>query len=361
MKYLTKFETINYYNLVKNDLILPNISLISETYKIHYNPYIDPFNGYEYVDLGLPSGTLWATDYITDSEDNILRFKWGNTIGSTDYNTTDKYYDSTNDVYTKYNSTDGLLELELVDDAAHVLWGGDWKIPNEEQIKELFLFCKQQENWGNSGWYPESITFISLINDNSITISSPYFMSRILYDDGYYNSYTSVANYVDAYVSSVGRSEVLPIFPIIEGTPRPLDRQFTTYETGYIPSNIEDVLENNDSIDNSEMFNLLKYFYKWINRPYEDLIADAEERNDSTTLYALDENDRYGGNYKEAFYNEVIGNDYGMSAIFDPYGSFSAWTSDNETVIQLWLHSGGGYYLNYYPSTGYVSIYLYDD
>lgn len=40
-------------------------------------------NGYEYVDLGLPSGTLWATCNVGASKpsDYGLYFQWGDTIG----------------------------------------------------------------------------------------------------------------------------------------------------------------------------------------------------------------------------------------------------------------------------------------
>lgn len=106
-------------------------------------------NGFEYVDLGLPSGTLWATCNVgaTKSADYGLYFQWGDTkgydkdqIGSgkgkkmfgidwSDY----KFGTSPN--FTKYNTCGSALELE--DDAANANMGGDWHIPSPEQIKEL--------------------------------------------------------------------------------------------------------------------------------------------------------------------------------------------------------------------------------
>ena len=40
-------------------------------------------NGYEFVDLGLPSGTLWATCNVgaTSPEQAGLYFAWGETVG----------------------------------------------------------------------------------------------------------------------------------------------------------------------------------------------------------------------------------------------------------------------------------------
>ena len=103
-------------------------------------------NGYSYVDLGLPSGTIWATMNIGASNplDYGLYFKWGDTKGyaanqAEPVYTLDNYKMSTNtsdrDPFTKYNSENAILKLE--DDAAHVHMGGDWHMPSPEQIKEL--------------------------------------------------------------------------------------------------------------------------------------------------------------------------------------------------------------------------------
>lgn len=106
-------------------------------------------NGYDYVDLGLPSGTLWATKNVGASSpsDYGLYFQWGDTQGYTaDQVGTDegqkKFASDENDYkfgvypnYTKYTVTGATLELE--DDAAHANMGGEWHIPTPDQIKEL--------------------------------------------------------------------------------------------------------------------------------------------------------------------------------------------------------------------------------
>lgn len=104
-------------------------------------------NGYDYVDLGLPSGTLWATCNVgaERSSDYGLYFQWGDTKGyAKDYiekshktknfswNDYKWYNDGT---FTKYAEEGDVLDLE--DDAAHVNMGGDWHMPSPEQIKEL--------------------------------------------------------------------------------------------------------------------------------------------------------------------------------------------------------------------------------
>ena len=104
-------------------------------------------NGYEYVDLGLPSGTLWATMNVGASKanDTGFFFQWGDTVGYTaDQVGKDKQFewsdykwsiDGSSSNFSKY--TDKGATLELADDAAHVNMGGDWHMPSPTQIQEL--------------------------------------------------------------------------------------------------------------------------------------------------------------------------------------------------------------------------------
>ena len=104
-------------------------------------------NGYDYVDLGLPSGTLWATCNVGAERpsDYGLYFQWGDTKGyakdyieksckTKNFSWNDyKWYNGK--TFTKYAEEGDVLDLE--DDAAHVNMGGDWHMPSPEQIKEL--------------------------------------------------------------------------------------------------------------------------------------------------------------------------------------------------------------------------------
>ena len=103
-------------------------------------------SSHEYVDLGLPSGTLWATCNVgaNSPEEYGDYFAWGETEPKEDYSlNTYKFYDTTYQIYTKYctDSTYGTIdnktELEPEDDAATVNWGSDWQIPSKEQLEEL--------------------------------------------------------------------------------------------------------------------------------------------------------------------------------------------------------------------------------
>ena len=107
---------------------------------------------HEYVDLGLPSGTLWATCNIgaNSPEDYGDYFAWGETAVKEDYQwLTYKWYDFDEFELTKYYSEDGLKELVLEDDAAYTNWGPLWRMPSLEQINELSDYCTWQQTTRN--------------------------------------------------------------------------------------------------------------------------------------------------------------------------------------------------------------------
>ena len=89
MKYLKEFSTENDYLTYRNDkskYLKPNVSLCDDNGSVYYNYPPEPKpNGHDYVDLGLPSGTLWATMNVGASKpsDAGLYFQWGDTQGYT--------------------------------------------------------------------------------------------------------------------------------------------------------------------------------------------------------------------------------------------------------------------------------------
>ena len=116
-------------------------------------------NGYDYVDFGLPSGTLWATMNVGASKpsDFGLYFQWGDMKGYTadQVGTGDgqkKFADDWSDYkfgvypnYSKYTTTGAILELE--DDAANVNMGGSWHMPTPDQINELINTANTTSTW----------------------------------------------------------------------------------------------------------------------------------------------------------------------------------------------------------------------
>ena len=113
-------------------------------------------NGFEYVDLGLPSGTLWATCNVgaTTPEGYGDYFAWGDTQPKYYYDwITYKYANGTswenpqlikycnNSSYGYNGFTDHLTTLLSEDDAATANWGADWRTPTHEEWRELYDYC----------------------------------------------------------------------------------------------------------------------------------------------------------------------------------------------------------------------------
>ena len=126
-------------------------------------------NGFKYVDLGLPSGTMWATCNVgaTRPEDSGLLFQFGRVNGYK-YGDSNKFIKKNNiptttssKTYKKYN----ILELE--DDAAHVHMGGKWKMPTYDQLKELFDNTTYEVETING---VKGVSFISNINGHQLFI-----------------------------------------------------------------------------------------------------------------------------------------------------------------------------------------------
>ena len=110
-------------------------------------------NGHDYVDLGLTSGTKWATANVGASkpQDYGNYYAWGETAPKSDYNwETYKYANGDYYKLTKYCNdsdngnngfTDSKTTLDLSDDAAYVNWGGKWRMPTRTQQDELINQC----------------------------------------------------------------------------------------------------------------------------------------------------------------------------------------------------------------------------
>ena len=126
-------DTINLYS---------NTTLYAQWIEVNCNMH----NGHGFVDLGLPSGTLWATYNIgaTKPEERGDYFAWGEVKPKSEYSWENyKWCDGRYDKLTKYcrqsgyGTIDGREKLEIEDDAAHVNWGGDWRLPSRGEQDEL--------------------------------------------------------------------------------------------------------------------------------------------------------------------------------------------------------------------------------
>ncbi len=105
----------------------------------------------EYVDLGLPSGTLWATCNVGASspEECGDYFAWGETASRSIYSWR-TYFDAVNgssENFNKYYNDGGMTELLPEDDAATANWGSKWQMPSHDQIVELCDDNSTESEW----------------------------------------------------------------------------------------------------------------------------------------------------------------------------------------------------------------------
>ena len=101
---------------------------------------VNTHNGHKFVDLGLPSGTLWATCNVgaTSPEQAGLYFAFGETTGYTaeQVKSGERAFDD--ESYTAYSVSDNLT---LEQDAAHVHMCGKWRMPTKKDWWELLDNC----------------------------------------------------------------------------------------------------------------------------------------------------------------------------------------------------------------------------
>ena len=91
-------------------------------------------NGYEYVDLGLPSGLKWATCNVgaNSPEDYGDYYAWG------EIETKSEYYESNSKTYGKSMSD---ISGNATYDVARAKWGGSWRLPTKKELDELESKC----------------------------------------------------------------------------------------------------------------------------------------------------------------------------------------------------------------------------
>ena len=184
-------------------------------YKVSQMEYImfeeGSFDEHEWVDLGLPSGTLWATCNIgaESPEDYGSYFAWGETAPKESYTWENYVWMTTGkddwQYITKYtfpdNQTegcwysgntfigDGKRTLDTSDDAAFVLWGSDWRMPSKEQFEELIDGSNTTTEWTTQNGI-NGLKITSLHNGKSLFLPATGFRS-----DSSVSSLNTTGNY----------------------------------------------------------------------------------------------------------------------------------------------------------------------
>ena len=166
---------------------------------------------HKFVDLGLPSGLLWAECNVGASspwEDGDY-YAWGEIQTKSDYSwDTYKWGNSP----TKYNSSDGKTTLEASDDVATVKWGKECRMPSRAEFQELYNKC----DWTWKSNYNGASGYL-VKGPNNQTIFLPASGCRfngVLYYHGSYGDYwsssllTSCTDYV--YYLKFGSGDIDP-------------------------------------------------------------------------------------------------------------------------------------------------------
>ena len=141
-------------------------------------------NGHEYVDLGL--SVKWATCNVgaTAPEAYGDYYAWGETTTKSTYEwSTYKWCDGSYDTQTKYctssscGTVDNKTVLELADDAARANWGGQWRMPTNEEWQELLNNCTWTwtDDYNGTGVAGRIVT--SITNGNHIFLPAAGYRS----------------------------------------------------------------------------------------------------------------------------------------------------------------------------------------
>ena len=192
--------------------------------------------GHDYMDLGLPSGTLWATCNI--GAENPWQpgdyFAWGETSTKAQYDWSFyQYADGNYDKLIKYCNkstygndgyTDRLRVLEDADDAANAIWGTEWHIPTVAQYKELMDNCTNEWTVNYKGKGVAGRIFKSKKNDNEIFLPAAGFVG----DNG---TPTRIGNYGFYWSSSLctDNPSNAPLLYFHSGYTSPLSNSFRYY------------------------------------------------------------------------------------------------------------------------------------
>mgnify|MGYP003299437949 FL=1 len=155
--FATAQENVEYMYIHRNNNVVDSIAVTeidSVTFAIPNAVLPDvpeaPSQAYEAVDLGLPSGIKWATCNVgaTAPEEYGCYYAWGETTEKSNYEwSTYVHCNGSNSTITKYcnrsdfGTVDENAVLALEDDAAHVNWGGSWRMPTKEEQDELRDNC----------------------------------------------------------------------------------------------------------------------------------------------------------------------------------------------------------------------------
>ena len=281
------------------------------------DPHDGEENGHYWVDLGLPSGIKWAVCNVGAMSSGEIgdTFAWGETFAKTDSdNPPYRWLDQATGKMSKYvtdprfGQVDGLTTLEPADDAAHVQWGGQWRMPTEADFEELRGNCTC-ELINQNGVWGEKLT--SKNNSHSIFfIATVHYEQNDWYSGTYYSSSLDLKNQTLSRTFGFSKNGTTPgagwrgfLYPVraVIGTSAPieipvesitLDQQEYVLNVGWERDLTATVLPSNStaqvtwSISNSEIatINPATGHIKALKKGYATITAKAGDKTATATL-----------------------------------------------------------------------------
>ncbi len=166
-----------------------------KNYRIRCNIQVGDDIKHDYVDLGLPSGTLWATTNIgTTLPDGFGQyFAWGATNEKEGF----KWYKMTTNTLMEKGVVDDKSRINPIYDVATVQWGEDWRMPSPDELNELWNVCKKEWQRVNG---VNGVVFVGP-NGRSIFMPAAGYKSTNIGTTGYYWS-SETYGYNTAYTDS---------------------------------------------------------------------------------------------------------------------------------------------------------------
>lgn len=123
-----------------------------------------PSHAYEYVDLGLPSGTMWAKYNVgaASEAETGLYFCWGEIKGHS-LSSVLNDFQSNNYSYNKGNAN-----LKIEQDAVNAYMGDSWRLPTKADFEEMLAGCDASWVSSYNGSNVAGEVFTSKYNGNKI-------------------------------------------------------------------------------------------------------------------------------------------------------------------------------------------------
>lgn len=130
------FDRSMYYVYINNDLHSYSTSEVTYIYFMCQDNTTGTLNGHDWVDLGLPSGTKWATCNVgaTSETEYGEYYAWGETT------TRDKFGVDYYDYYGSYTISSNIALSDC--DVATKRWGRPWRMPSYKEVCELVNNCE---------------------------------------------------------------------------------------------------------------------------------------------------------------------------------------------------------------------------